>query len=84
MKRKSETHSKIEKLIKSNPKVDTVQLEELLRMLGELEAQGVGAGEGYNLTSPFATPTTLSPEVTNANEPESKDDCPGPKFEIMR
>ena len=46
----------LNKLIEKNPKIDSKELARVLKMLGELQEQGVNIGPNYNLGSPFSQP----------------------------
>ena len=46
----------INKIIKSNSNVNASQLADNLKMIGELQKNGINVGPNYSLSSPYSRP----------------------------
>lgn len=66
----SETKKEIDinSIIKSNPKVNESDLARNLKMINELQKNGVNFGPDYNLGSPYSRPYSRSNEASKKNE----------------
>jgi len=56
MKKSKSPKINLDELIEKNPKIDSQQLANTLKILGDLQKQGVNIGPNYNLGSPFSQP----------------------------
>lgn len=63
MKKAKSIKIDLNKLIEKNPKIDSQELAHTLKVLGELQKQGVNIGPNYNLGSPFSRPQPHSDEA---------------------
>jgi hypothetical protein len=64
MKKTKSVKIEFDKLIEKNPNIDAKEVSNVLKLLIELEKQGVNTGSRYNLASPFSRP-----EIHKGKEP---------------
>ena len=56
MKKTKSIKIDLDNLIRKNPKINSQEFADALKMIGELQKQGVNIGPNYNLGSPFSHP----------------------------
>ncbi len=56
MKKEKSVKIELNKIIEKNLNIDAKEVSRVLKLLLELEKQGVNTGSNYNLTSPFSRP----------------------------
>lgn len=60
MKKTKSIKIDLDDITRKNPKINSQEFADALKMIGELQKQGVTIGPNYNLGSPFSQPEPQS------------------------